>query len=47
MEDLVAKATKKVKNKKGCSMTPFLYHLYSKYDCLNPGEATLLRLSME
>lgn len=47
VEDLVAKVAKKVNNKKGCPLAPFLYHLYAQYDCLNPRETTLLRLTME
>jgi hypothetical protein len=38
VEEFVIREARKLGNKKGCPLTPFLFHLYDKYRCLTARE---------
>jgi hypothetical protein len=38
VEEFVIREARKLGNKKGCPLTPFLFHLYDKYGCLTARE---------
>jgi hypothetical protein len=38
VDELVVREARKLGNRKGCPLTPFLFHLYDKYGCLTARE---------